>query len=431
MKWSRMSHHSKITIYSWLSRIISSGLQFINLKLFLDYLGIEHYAIIVILISLQSYFMVMDLSIGYSLQNYITKANTKLKKIDIVGSTAFVAVVVSTLILGTFTFIFSNLITEFLFINFKNIKIDFHTLFIFSAAIFMLGTLANLTIRTLYASHQGHIPNIITAIASGTSTILILIATYSHYLNGFKLYVSIVIMAVPNTLLLLIFLLRLYNKYDFSIFKFNIKIAKRLYYRSIHFWLIGLLALLVLQVDYLILAKTVNSTEIVTYNILTKIYSVFYMLFTTALLTLWPVLTEAYHKNEFEKMTKYIKKYILIGMLFYIFVGITVLLLNDFIVDLLTNGKVLLNYPTIIKYTVYQMLGIWVGVFATVLQSIGDTKFLAFWTFIQACITIPLEYFLSLNYGIDGLILALIISFLCTGAVALPLRVKYKLQGTN
>ena len=51
----------------------------INLKLFLNYLGVDHYALIVVLISIQSYFMIMDMSIGYGLQNYITKAKVKSK----------------------------------------------------------------------------------------------------------------------------------------------------------------------------------------------------------------------------------------------------------------------------------------------------------------------------------------------------------------
>lgn len=431
MQLPRINYHLKITIYSWFARVISAVLQFINLKLFLDYLGVDNYALIVVLISIQSYFMIMDMSLGYGLQNYITKARTKFKNIDIVASTVLIGTVFFVLFFGGFACVFSNFVTTFIFSNFQKLAIDLNSLFILSASIFMLSTFANLSIRILYATHQGHIPNILTAIASVISTILILLAIKYNLFDTLKLFASIAIIILPNVLLLLISLFLLSKQYNFSIYKFNFRIFKILYKKSLYFWFIGLLALFVLQVDYLILAKTVSSVEIVTYNILVKIYSVFYMFFTTALLTLWPILTEAYHKNDFQLMKNYIKKYLYYGFIFYFFVGIAILISKDFILELLTNGAIALSIQLVLFYTIYQVVAIWVGTFATVLQSIGDTKYLAIWTFIQASITIPLEYYLSLHYGLQGLIWALIISFAVTGAIALPLRVKLKLQGVN
>ncbi len=411
MQSLRINYHLKITIYSWISRIIGAILQFINLKLFLNYLGVDHYALIVVLISIQSYFMIMDMSLGYGLQNYITKAKVKSKNIDIVASTVLLGTVFFVLFFGGIACVFSNFITTFIFSNFQQVAVDLNSLFIFSAAIFMIGTFANLSIRILYATHQGHIPNILTAIASMISTILILLAIKYNLFDTFRLFASVAIITLPSVLLLLISLFFLSKQYHFSMYKVKYRILKILYLKSMYFWFIGLLALFVLQVDYLILAKTVTSTDIVTYNILVKIYSVFYMFFTTALLTLWPILTEAYHKNDFQSMKNYIKQYLYYGFIFYFFVGITIFISKDFILELLTNGAIILSIQLVLFYTIYQIIAIWVGTFATVLQSIGDTKYLAVWTFIQACITIPLEYCLSLHYGLEGLVWALIISF--------------------
>jgi len=431
MKILKINNHLKITVYSWISKVISAALQFLNLKLFLVYLGIDNYALIVVLINVQSYFMIMDMSIGYGLQNYFTKAVSKSKNVDIVGSTALFITILTILILGGVACISSNFITKFLFSNLQATSVNLNSLFIFSACIFMANAFANLSTRILYATHQGHIPNILTAIANITSIILVLLITKFSNFNELKLFISIAIITLPNVLLSLTALVLLAKKYNFSILKVKLRIIKILYCKSIYFWIIGLLALFILQVDYLILAQTVTPSDIVTYNILSKIYSVFYILFTTALLTLWPILTQEYHKNNFQEMKAYIRKYLYLGFIFYIIVGIIVLISKDFILEFLAKGTITLTVQLILFYTLYQVIAIWVGMFATVLQSIDDTKFLAIWTFIQALITIPLEYYLSLHYGVLGLILALIISFSVTGAIALPLRVKYKLRMGN
>lgn len=427
---SGLSRHVHITFYSWMAKIVGSLLQFMNIKLLLHYLDITSYSILAIVFSLQSYFLIMDLSVGFVFQNYISKKNTYLKNdFSIVGSSVFYAVIFSVLLFGTVIVFCSDMIINFLFSSYEIEKGQLKILFYAVCFVFSVGTIGNLSNKILYAIHQGHIPNILLAIASFCTTVILVALNYFHVLLGnYQLAGVFIAFCIPNSFLLIFVLIVLYQKYGFSIKKIKLKIMKVFYWKALPFWYIGLLALFVLQIDYLILAKTANPSEIASYNILVKIYSVFYILFNTALLTLWPRLSELYYQQDDVSIKYYLKRYIVYGIVFFIGTSVFLVYFMDIILNVLTNGKVLISYKTVLLYGFYQIIAVWVGVFAIFLQSINDTKFIAFWTFIQAIITLPLEYILSSSFGINGLIIALIVSFLLTGACALPLRTQFKLK---
>ena len=73
----KLPTHLKVTITSWISIGLSSLANFFAIKFILPYLGVDGYAVYVILFSFISWGMLTDFGIGQSLQNYISEFRVK------------------------------------------------------------------------------------------------------------------------------------------------------------------------------------------------------------------------------------------------------------------------------------------------------------------------------------------------------------------
>ena len=73
----QIPNHWKVAISAWSFRIVSALVQIISIKVLFNYLGMDRYAVYVILYSLLHWCNLFDCGIGNSLQNYISEARVK------------------------------------------------------------------------------------------------------------------------------------------------------------------------------------------------------------------------------------------------------------------------------------------------------------------------------------------------------------------
>jgi O-antigen/teichoic acid export membrane protein len=115
-----------------------------------------------------------------------------------------------------------------------------------------------------------------------------------------------------------------------------------------------------------------------------------------------------------------IKKNILFGILIFTIFTLIIIFLGDEILGLITNIKISLPINLICLIGFYFMIRVWTDMFAIVLQSVNYLRPLWIFTPIQALISISLQVYFSLKFGVIGIVIALILSFLITVSWALP-----------
>mgnify|MGYP000350118213 CR=1 FL=1 len=77
------------------------------------------------------------------------------------------------------------------------------------------------------------------------------------------------------------------------------------------FFYFNLMAVLVLQVDYIILSQTVPSEDIIEYNTLGKVFSLGFFIYSALLLSLWPFISEKIAIGESYVVKKILKNKII------------------------------------------------------------------------------------------------------------------------
>lgn len=116
-------------------------------------------------------------------------------------------------------------------------------------------------------------------------------------------------------------------------------------------------------------------------------------------------------------------KYISFGICI-IFAGTAVIyIFSNYIMAVLApNTDIQPALIIFILFGLYYVVRFFSDTFSTFLSSVNALKI--FWIYmpIQAAISIAAQYFLSLKYGINGILLGLTIAFLLTSCIALPYK---------
>ena len=69
----RVPSHYIVTGSAWGSRIVIAALQLLSIRVLLEGLGAERYAVFLLTNALLSWYMLADMGVGISLQNYISE----------------------------------------------------------------------------------------------------------------------------------------------------------------------------------------------------------------------------------------------------------------------------------------------------------------------------------------------------------------------
>ncbi|MDD5070993.1 MAG: MATE family efflux transporter, partial [Candidatus Omnitrophica bacterium] len=172
---------------------------------------------------------------------------------------------------------------------------------------------------------------------------------------------------------------------------------------------------------------TVDAAHITSYNIFNKVFMFAFFIYSSLLSAFWPVSCELFNSKKYMHLKKSLKKYTYTGIVFMILCIIGVFVFRSTIIKILAPAMTInLTLSFFILFCIYYILRIISDTYAMFLQSINVLKIFWIYTPIQAAISIIAQYFLSLKYGINGIILGLILSFICTSAWILPYK-SYKI----
>lgn len=426
-----MPYQLIIAVTAWTSRIAAAGVQLFSIRLLLDGVGSEQYAVFALLTGLMVWFMLVDLGMGFSLQNTISEAKAFNRDYEDYVSAVLLVGGVSFVLFGLLFYLVSPLLGPWYLGRFSFLSAQQQATLMTLVAILFLGTgIGNIIYRVWYGEQRGHIANLVSTAASLLS-FLGLWAVLRSDLSD-KLFWSLFAYIIPTAgLPILAALGRLVQKPSgWRQVKSHelIKLGKR----AFKFWGFAVMSATVLSVDYIVMSQVLTAQEIVSYTVVTKILGFVLTLYVSVLMVLWPVCTELCAKDQWQEVIQYIQKYILAGMATVIGITILFAFFREPFAGLFT-GHERLNLPLSLIALVggYLLIRVWTDTFAVVLQSVSDLAVLWRWVPVQAIISISLQWFLAPLYGVYGIMFGLILSFILTVAWVLPLRVMHHIKSKD
>ncbi|WP_421300351.1 MATE family efflux transporter [Aeromonas veronii] len=428
----KIPNHIFVAGSSWIARFISVTVQIFCIRYVIDAQGYNGYSVFALLSSLLAWAVLFDFGIGNALQNYVSEKRTSGEEYYSYILFSGKLVLILLLLILIFLLPLSSILSSWYLKSSDYLSVDEKwSLFSYSISIFAFSSVGSMVYKIWFAEQKGWQANIVIAISSLLGLLLVYLSSVTPEYNS--LQVIIIAFYLPQAIIS--FACLLYRLVDAAIelqksrkvvSHFNIK---PVLYRSSGFWGFTAIATVVLQADAIVLSQKISSNEIALYYIMAKLFGLAGFIYSALLQAVWPVCTELRMKREWGKLNALVKVNILVGSLFVLVSGIGIYIFKDYLLSML-SVKIENNISPwlFLLFTVYFILRVWSDTYAMLLQSMNVLRPLWYIVPFQALICLSMQWFLADYFGIYGIILGLIMSFLLTVCIYLPYVYKQKLK---
>lgn len=411
--------HFLVAVTGWCGKIVTAIAQLVSVRLIIDAVGVDQYAVFALLLALTGWFALVDFGLGASLQNYISECRVKG------GSDASYRLAVLILLLTSFFgFVFlAWLASPYLGPLYlkgdpalpEKAKIELF----FLASLFAIASgIGATSYRIWYANHKGYWSNLLPAVLAVASLGGIWLIGQGNLENKL-IWIVAVWMGLNGCIpFILLVALTLGDWHEAQLTRYNISV---LLHRGGHFFYFSILATITLQVDYLILSQTMSNRDVVVYSIATKIFGILFFFYNAFLLALWPVFSELLARGNWNRVFFHIKLHIVGGMVLML-VGTALLVIEmQSVVNLFSpQEQVIIPVSLIFLLGIYQIIRVWSDTFALVLNCTSMLKPFFVLVPIQAALSVIFQFAGASWLGLDGLVMGIIASFLLTVVCGLP-----------
>jgi len=390
----------------------------------IDTLGVQQYAAFVLLSSLTGWYLLVDMGVGISLQNYISESIARNKPYNDLIAVAvmmsmFLLVLTAVLLYLASPYLAPVFLKQFTFMS----EFEKARNFFVVGVLFIGACMGGIAYKIWYSEHKGYLSNILPAVCSLTGLLGIMMLKESAIQDRF--YVTLIVYFVPSALIPMIILVIRLNTSLREAIGHKFEISVKIFKRAVQFWLFSILGATIAQVDYIIMSQYVDSKEIVTYSIATKVFGLAFFVYGSVLSALWPVFAKEITNNNWQIIKDYLHKYTVLGLIFMFICTLFLVWLMPTAVSILAPGSGIV-VPTLFVILLggYQMIRVWTDILATVLMSMSNLR--VFWVYVpvQALINVALQVMLAPVLGIYGILVGLIVSFVLTAVWILPLTVR-------
>lgn len=404
-------------IAGWFARALVIVLALVNSRLLIELVGVEGLAAQSILVSLASWFALLNFGIPSAVQNMISRYRAEGKDYEGLKQTASSAVL---LIFAVFTplVIVLGILVKYLVLSCYS-SVSTTTVVLFCLGLFVVG-LSILFNQILYAEQRSHWPNIYPAINALCVT------------GGLFAFRSLSIMNINIVLLVFVIanivvaVLAIYQASVPCRWCLNKQILVEIWRDCRGFALFAFLAAGVLGIDYIIMSRILSAQNIAIYNICQRVFMALFSVHAIILTSAWSGVSETIFAKQLALARKRIRKLLYIGGGMVVALGGIVMVSISKIAEIISHGKITTVPITLtLLFLVYMLLRIWSDTFAMALLSCNETSVLNRYVPFQAGISIIAQLWFGSKFGSAGIMLGLIVSFLATAVWILP-RTFYK-----
>lgn len=410
----------------WAGRIIQVLAQLLVVRILTDHLGVEGYGVFALLASIATWFTLSDLGIAISLQNYISERRARDEDVDILMLSASLLAIAACGFVALLVLFTGPLLARFILSDFAFLSSGHKVLIFYAMAFPGVGTaLGGILYRIWFAHHRGYLSSLMPAAGTALGTLAVWLASRAEIEPALPW--SVALFYAPMAMLpiggLAITLVRLVRNHRPSI-----EIAGEVLRRALRFWLFGVMAAAVLQVDFVIMAKVLLPSDIVIYSIATRVFGLVFFVYNALLMAIWPMCSEAIAAGRWANVQRMIRRYVVMGAAFVTVCGIGIEITKPWIIAILApSSRLAIPGSVVVLLTLYYVLRVWTDTFSTVIQS--TNRLGVFWIALpfQAAFSVTFQIFGARWLGLEGMILGLIICFVLTTSWILPFKV-YRLS---
>ena len=403
-------------------------IMFLMVSLSIKYLGPENYGIWIVLSGVVSWAGMFDFGLSHGLRNHlaISIAKNEYKEgQSYVSTTYFLLLIIAIIfaVIGTICIIFFDL-QQILNVNnipestLKSLSLIILLLFLFQ---FFLKPITSI-LQANQVPYYTQVIGLVGSIVSLSSIYIFWNFYNSLSINTYALFVS----GAPVLALLIASIVLFKNKFKKIrpiIAQIKFKNLKKIGGLGFHFFIIQLCLLVVYSSDNYIISYLFGPSEVTTYAIPYKYFSVLTILFTVIMSPYWSAITDAYTKNEFEWIKNTVNRLlkILLGglgiaFLMYVFSG--------FIFNIWVGKEIVVPSALTALMGIYSVLMGVQTLFSYFSNGLGKIRVQMIVYIFCAVINIPLSYFFGkiLGFESQGVLFATII---CLIIISTTLYIQY------
>ncbi len=384
----------KSIILNVLLKPVSMVISMAYAPMLLRYLGVEDYGLWAVISSTINWILIMDAGVGNGLRNRLDEAmeSGDWNRSKRLVSTAYISIS-QIVILIIFIFILFSQVTDWsvFFNTTKHIRAVINVTFVFTCLTFVLSLVNTISFsiqRAEDASYRSVVMQLINL------CIVWILNQYSA--GGFRLLNIAVLTGFSSGAVYLISSLVLYRNYKNlspSVKFFDRKELKNICGIGFKFFFLQLAGLILFGTDNLIITKLIDNEHVTSYNMVYKIFGLSMTVFNAILTPLWSGFTIAMQQNDMNWIKNTLKKMKLIWGLISIGLIIAVFIYKP-VTDMWLQTSLEYDFALVPCMAVYFIVYLYNGIYATLLNGIGQVDEQLRLNIFFAIVNVPLSVFL-------------------------------------
>lgn len=390
---------------------LSISITLLYAPLLISQMTRTNYGIWLTLSSMVGWFSFMDIGLGNGLRNYLAKAiaenNTHEMKSLVATAYAImsiIAVVVISVVLCTFWFVdWSEVLNAP-----KEMKHELTLLAIVAVVCFFVGFVLSLINSILLAVQKPAYSSYLGLICHLVAFLIVLGLSQTGKQYSLLVYGSI-ISILPNVAkfiyTILLFKTKLsYLKFSISDIKYSC--IKPLFNLGLKFFFIQLTAVLLFQVNNIIIAHVSGPEYVADYNIAYQYLNVLCMFYNIVLVPVWSSSTDAYYRGDYGWISQTLKKLKKLWLL-CLLCGVCMVALSPIMYKLWLGNLAHVDFTLLGLVLVYVYMSMLCGAYCGVINGIGKVKLQFHITVAEAIVYIPTAICLGRLLGIYGVLISM------------------------
>jgi O-antigen/teichoic acid export membrane protein len=291
-----------------------------------------------------------------------------------------------------------------------------------------LTSISQILLRVELSMGRRVIVNVIPAAVSLLVFCMVLVLSVSMEDAGVFWYI-VLVQLFPGVMTLYYLLTRQSNLIRLNHYCFK-KFLLNLIPGSSRFAFTTLLGLLVLQIDYLVISRFFEPSDAAKYNLVMRVFGFVGLINSTALNTMWPLITESYHRGDVQGLIGRGRQLVWLGLGMMSFTIVITLVFRDFIfvrVFRIAQDQQP-DYLLILCIGFFWTMRVWADVYSVFLQAMNVPQTLICPVLVQSILGVSLMSVLIPVFGVSSIPLSLGLGFVLSVGWYLPLSVKKIIQ---
>jgi len=399
------------SLCGWGLRILGAGCGFLTFRQLFVALGPDGVAAIAILQSIGGWISILEIGTGFVAQNYIVKA----KSANLSAQRGLRLILLRPMYIG--------LAVSLVLIAFQGKWVAFvvageaasslkksPNLVVATTAYFLITNFATSMVRILYAEGKVFLANLIPVLGSVLNLITILCCSW---LGVKSLNVYVFCLIIPSSIPLVLFAVTrvVSRKTSSPDNEVPLPMIREHYSYSIF----NMAATLVLRIDVFVLSRVLNTSQLVTYVAVQKLFSLIVLGPQTMLATVHPRFSAMYIKGQYSELRTTALKYGIFPSIILLIAALFLMYFDRWICPLITAGSVRHFGFGILSFAlIYYILRVWTDSWATCLLAANKAQLLLLPTIVQGLVSAPFLHYFGGVFGDIGGFIGLILAFLLT-----------------